>query len=152
MNTRTQLYAEDLRQGFSFTGNDKLLTAELFEGFAALTGDGHPIHYDEGYAQKTRFGRPVAHGLLLTALTALGSTELSPQLEASMVALVSQSAEFLKPAFIGDTLRASYTVLSNSIGKNRTTARVDFLVRISNSEGISVLEGRHVYLLRCRPS
>jgi 3-hydroxybutyryl-CoA dehydratase len=152
MSDSRQLYADDLHEGFSFTGDEKPLTAEMFNGFAALTGDSHPIHYDEAYASSTRFGRPVAHGLLLVALTALGATELSSRLEAAMVALVSQRSEFLKPAFVGDRLRASYKVVSNVAGKSGVTARVELIVRVANSQGDTVLEGRHVYLLRCRPA
>ncbi|XVQ06874.1 MaoC/PaaZ C-terminal domain-containing protein [Spirillospora sp. CA-255316] len=44
--------------------------------YARLCGDHNPVHFDAGYASTTRFGRPVAHGLLVasyvqTALTAL---------------------------------------------------------------------------------
>ncbi len=152
MSGAPQLYAEDLPEGFLFAGVEKTLTAEMFNAFATLTGDAHPIHYDETYAKNTRFGRPVAHGLLLAALTALGATSLSIQLENSMVALVSEGMDFLKPAFVGDTLRASYQVVSNVPGKSRKTARVEIKVSLSNSQGATVLEGRHVYLLRCRPA
>jgi acyl dehydratase len=152
MSEDRQLYADDLYEGFSFAGSEKTLTVDLFNGFAALTGDRHPIHYDEAYASRTRFGRPVAHGLLLMAMTAVGATELSSRLEAAMVALLSQRSEFLKPAFVGDRLRASYEVLSNVAGKSGVTARVELIVRVANSQGDTVLEGRHVYLLRCRPA
>ncbi|MBX9845152.1 MAG: MaoC family dehydratase N-terminal domain-containing protein [Xanthobacteraceae bacterium] len=152
MSEDRQLYAEDLHEGFSFVGSEKALTVDLFKGFAELTGDRHPIHYDAAYAGKTRFGRPVAHGLLLMAMTAVGATELSARLEAAMVALVSQRSEFLKPAFVGDRLRTSYEVLSNAVTKSGTTARVELMVRVANAQGDTLLEGRHVYLLRCRPA
>lgn len=148
--TASQLYAEDMQVGFTFVGEDKTLTAEMFMAFAGLTGDGHPIHYDERYAAKTDFGRPVAHGLLLTALTAVGATTTSPRLTDSMVALISQRTDFLKPAFVGDRLRASYTVVSNSENTSRTKARVEVKVTVLNQDGDTVLSGAHVYLLRCR--
>jgi 3-hydroxybutyryl-CoA dehydratase len=151
MRTAPQLYAEDLPEGFSFTGTAKELTLEMFEGFAKLTGDRHPIHYDEKFASNTRFGKPIAHGLLLTALTAMGATAMSAQIEDSMVAMIEQHMEFRSPAFVGDTLLASYVVTSNVIGKSRRTARVELSIRLSNSPNETVLEGRHVYLLRCRP-
>ena len=150
MSGDRQLFADDLREGFSFDGQEKTLTADMFNGFAALTGDRHPIHYDEEYAKGTKFGRPVAHGLLLVALTAVGATELSSRLEAAMVALIGQSAEFLRPVFVGDRLRASYVVISSVPGNSRSTARVELSVRITNGQGETVLMGRHVYLLRVR--
>lgn len=152
MSADQQLYADDLHEGFSFAGHEKILTAEMFSLFGKLTGDNHPIHYDEAYAAQTKFGKPVAHGLLLSALTAVGSTELSMRLEAAMVAFVSQSAEFLKPAFVGDRLTVSYEVLANNCGDGRKTARVEIGVSMSNTSGDIVMKGRHAYLLRCRPT
>jgi len=96
-----QLFADDLAVGFVFRGEAAALTSEHFSQFAALTGDKHPIHYDAAFAAKTKFGRPVAHGLLLTAMTALGATSFSEALEDAMVALVEQQMRFLHPAFRG---------------------------------------------------
>jgi 3-hydroxybutyryl-CoA dehydratase len=152
MSTAPQLYAEDLPEGFSFTGPATELTLEMFKGFAELTGDSHPIHYDEKFASNTRFGKPIAHGLLLTALTAMGATAMSAQIEDSMVAMIEQHMEFRSPAFVGDTLITSYIVASNVIGKSRRTARVELSIRLSNSRNETILDGRHVYLLRCRPA
>lgn len=36
-----------------------------FDRFAALSGDDNPIHVDPGFAGRSRFGRTVAHGMLL---------------------------------------------------------------------------------------
>src|SRR5947199_66608 len=72
--------------------------------FPGLTGDNHPLHYDVEYARHTRFGRPVAHGLLLASMTALGAGILAPRVQESVVAFVEQSARLLAPAFVGDTL------------------------------------------------
>jgi len=38
------------------------IAEEQFSLLARLAGDGHPIHYDEAFAAKTRFGKRVAHG------------------------------------------------------------------------------------------
>ena len=40
---------------------------EDFDRFAALTGDDNPIHVDPVFSAQTRFGRTVAHGMLLYA-------------------------------------------------------------------------------------
>jgi 3-hydroxybutyryl-CoA dehydratase len=146
-----QLFADDLAAGFRFRGEAKTLTTDMFRQFAVLTGDAHPIHYDEAYAANTRFGRALAHGLLLTSLTALGATSLSRSLEDSMVALLEQRMQFLHPAFIGDVVTPEFEVVSVEPTTSGRTARVEMAVSLTNQAGERVIEGHHVYLLRCRP-
>ena len=142
-------YFEDFQDGEQFPIPAKMLTDAHFVCFAGLTGDQHPIHYDDAYAKTTRFGQRVAHGLLLTALTAVGASTLSSMLEGSMVAFVEQSARFLKPVFIGDTnmpaLEVSEVMPKTDVGLLRLTTRV------KNQRGETVLEGMHAYLIKKRP-
>src|SRR4029434_7573095 len=100
----TTKYLEDFQIGDTFAIPAKTLSDAHLMCFAGLTADQHPIHYDDAYAKTTRFGKRVAHGLLLTALTAVGASTLSSLLAGSIVAFVEQSARFLKPVFIGDTI------------------------------------------------
>src|SRR5713226_307201 len=146
-----QLFADDFVVGFRFRGEAKALTTELFAQFATLTGDAHPIHYDEAYAAGTRFGRPLAHGLLLTSLTALGATSLSRSVEDSMIALLEQRMQFLHPAFIGDVVVPEFEVVSMVPTASGRAGRVEMAVRLLNQAGEHVIEGRHAYLLRRRP-
>src|ERR1051325_7501275 len=103
MATQTK-YFEDFYVGEKFSIPAKTMTDAHFLFFAKLTGDAHPIHYDDAYAKTTRFGKRVAHGLLVTAMTAVGASTLSPLLEGSIVAFVEQSSRFLKPVLIGDVI------------------------------------------------
>jgi acyl dehydratase len=145
----TTKYLEDFQVGDTFQIPAKTLTDAHFVCFAGLTGDQHPIHYDDEYAKTTRFGKRVAHGLLLTAMTAVGASTLSSMLEGSIVALVEQSARFLKPVFIGDTitpeLEVSEVMPKTDVGLLRLTTRV------KNQRGETVLEGMHAYLIKKRP-
>jgi acyl dehydratase len=150
MQRLKQLFSEDLAVGFAFRGDPVTLGPKHFSGFAALTSDKHPIHYDAAYAANSKFGRPVAHGLLLAALTALGATSLSPALETAMVALVEQQMRFLRPAFVGDTVTATFEVTSNQPASGHR-ALVEIAVTLHNQRNERVLEGRHVYLLHRSP-
>ena len=100
-----QLFLDDFSAGQTYPGQPRTMTKDDILSFAALTGDAHPIHYDDEYAKSTRFGRPIVHGLHLMALTALGATPLSAQLTDSMIAMLEQQATFRKPVFKDDTLR-----------------------------------------------
>jgi len=145
----TTKYFEDCQVGETFHRRAKTITDAHFLFFAGLTGDHHPIHYDDEYAKTTRFGKRVAHGLLLTALTAVGASSLSSVLEGSMIAFVEQSTRFLKPVLIGDTitpeLEVSEVIPKTDVGLLRLTTRV------KNQRGETVLEGMHAYLIKKRP-
>lgn len=152
MAETTQLYAEDFTVGARYGGATNALTEESFRHFADMTGDAHPIHYDADYAAKTRFGRPLAHGLLLMGMTALGATPLSDRLEASMVAFLDQGCRFLRPAFVGDTVTSVFEVGEVTLKPDRDTGIVRFAITLDNQDGDILLEGHHLYLLRRRPA
>jgi 3-hydroxybutyryl-CoA dehydratase len=147
-----QILADDLRVGELIdAGPPRVVSQANFLDFAALTGDAHPLHYDADYAAGTRFGKPLAHGLLLMSFTALGATPFSKRLEDSMIAFIEQGCRFLKPVFAGDSLTPEFEVGSVERRDGRADAKVRFLVRLRNAAGDPVLEGHHTYLLRCRP-
>jgi 3-hydroxybutyryl-CoA dehydratase len=144
----TQLYAEDMAIGFRFKGEPIVLTQQLFNLFSQVTGDKHPIHNDEDYAAKTKFGRPVAHGLMLASLTALGATKLSDQLRDSMVALINTAFIFRRPAFVGDTVTVEFECKAVTETKTANTSKVELQIRLYNQSDTALVEGFHTYLLK----
>lgn len=147
----TQRYLEDFRPGERFEGPTRTLDRDTFRAFAALTGDAHPIHYDPDYAARTRFGRPVAHGLLLAACGALGATAVSLQLAASMIAFLEQDMRFLAPVCEGDTVRCEFEVLSAAPGRDARRGVLRLAVRLTDARGELLAEGHHAYLIATRP-
>jgi acyl dehydratase len=146
----SQRWFEDFRVGDRFASPSKTLTDAHFLFFAGMTGDAHPIHYDDEYAKATRFGRRLAHGLLLTSLTAVGASTLAPIIEASIVAFVEQSTRFRGPAFIGDTLKPEHEVIA--LERKRSAGLLTLRVTLTNQRGETVLEGEHRYLIAYRPA
>ena len=127
--------------GDTFTSPSKTLTDAHFLFFAGLTGDNHPIHYDVEYARQTRFGKPLAHGLLLASMTALGASTANPLLEGFV--FQEQGTRFLKPVAVGDTLHFRHTLTRLWEEGHRSFAR--FETAITNQRGETVLEGFHLY-------
>ena len=145
-----QLFLDDFRTGQIYPGRPRTITKDDILSFAALTGDAHPIHYDDEHAKSTRFGRPIVHGLHLMALTALGATPLSEQLTQSMIAMLEQQATFRKPVFKDDTLRPEIEIEAIDRRPDKDWGKLAMKVRLINQRDEIVLQGRHVYMVRCR--
>jgi acyl dehydratase len=131
----------EIEEGQVFTTPTKTLTDAHFLFFSGLTGDNHPIHYDVEYAKATKFGAPLAHGLLLAGMTVLGGSDASFQIEGFV--FVEQGSRFLKPAKIGDTIHTRLTV--EKIWQDGKRRYVRFATTMLNQHDETVLEGFHVY-------
>lgn len=75
----------------------RVLTQEDFDRFAALSGDNNPIHTDPRFAARTRFGRPVAHGMFLFGLISSAVSALLPG-----GVLVEQELMFPAPTYVDE--------------------------------------------------
>ena len=148
--TTKQLFLEDFAPGQIFPGASRHITHDDVLAFAALTGDKHPIHYNDDYAKATRFGRPIVHGLHLMALTALGAAPLSEQLKDSMVAMLEQRAAFRRPVFKDDTVRSEFEIESAEPRPGKDWGTLAIKVSLINQHGDVLLEGRHLYRIRRR--
>ncbi len=84
--------------------------------FAGITGDMNPAHIDEVYANSTKFGKRIVHGLLVSSFI---STVLGTKLPGPGTIYVSQSLNFKAPVYIGDTIEAKVTVKEIIKEKNR---------------------------------
>ena len=127
--------------GRRFTGPSKPLTDAHFLAYSALSGDTHPIHYDMEYAQTTHFKAPVAHGLLLSGLMALGASDGQKALDG--FAMIEQGCRFLKAVKVGDTVQPIFEIERLWESNSKTFCRVKtFLLK---HDGEAVAEGFHLY-------
>ena len=145
-----QRFFEDFKVGDRFESPSKTLNDAHFLFFSGLTGDAHPLHYDVEYAKTTRFGRPLAHGLMLTSMTAVGASTLSPLIEDSIVAFLEQSTRFRAPVFVGDTLKPRHEVVA--LERKRSGGLLTLRVTLTNQRDETVLDGEHRYLVAYRPA
>jgi 3-hydroxybutyryl-CoA dehydratase len=96
----------DLKIGDKFS-TSKQITDAVVRAFAELSGDYNPIHLDEEFARKTRFGKRIAHGMISGALI---SAVLGYEFKERKMAYLSQTMKFTAPVFIDDTVTATATV------------------------------------------
>jgi 3-hydroxybutyryl-CoA dehydratase len=96
----------DLKIGDKFSTTKKI-TDEVVRAFAELSGDFNPIHIDEEFAAKTRFGKRIAHGMISGALI---SAVLGYEFSERKVVYLSQTMKFIAPVFLDDRITATATV------------------------------------------
>ena len=77
--------------------------------FAEISGDKNPLHLNAEFAARSRFGRRIAHGALVSSLI---SNVIGNQLPGQGSIYLSSSLKFRAPTFIDDTITAIATVSS----------------------------------------
>ena len=85
-----------------------LITAELIDSFAEMTGDKFEIHMSDDAAKQHGFPGRVAHGLLVLSLVDGLKNQTDAQFDA--IASLGWDWKFLRPVFTGDQIAASITV------------------------------------------
>jgi 3-hydroxybutyryl-CoA dehydratase len=114
---------------------EKQVTQEDIEGFARSTGDNQPLHLDPEFAARTRFKRPLAHGMLGAGLiSAVLGTSLAPGL---IVIYMAQNLQFRAPVYPGDTIKATVTV--TKVDPERSRLSLDTVV--TKQDGTEVIRG-----------
>lgn len=83
----------------------------MHANFARLSGDCSPIHCNDEYARKSRFGQRIGYAFLLTSFLSRLYGEYLP---GGSSICIKQEAKFLKPFFIGDEIRIVGTVVSKT--------------------------------------
>lgn len=104
------------------------VTDKMVHQFGEMCGDMNPIHFDEDYAKTTRFGRRIAHGMIVGALF---SRALNENMGEGGIYL-SQSMKFLSPVYINDTVAIEMTV--TAMRKEKGIATVETLAKNQNGD------------------
>lgn len=121
-----------------------ILTRQHVQTFGELTGDFNPLHFDEAFAAKTRFGKLVAQGGLTTGLL---HALVAMDLPGPGTVFLSQNWKFTAPVFVEDTITAAVEVLSVHESKPVT----QLAVVVKRGDGEVVLEGE-AWCYTMRPS
>lgn len=109
------------------------VTDKMVHQFAEMCGDFNPIHLDDEYAKTTRFGRRIAHGMIVAALF---SRSLNDNMGKGGIYL-GQTMKFLHPVYINDTI--SIELLVTAMRKEKGIASVETIAR--NQDGVICVKG-----------
>ncbi len=108
--------------------------------FAGLSGDLNPVHIDEISARESRFGRRIAHGILVSGLI---SAVIGTRLPGPGSIYLKQNLAFRKPVFINDTITA--TAVVTAIREDKPI--ITLTTTVTNQDGEVCIEGEAVVLL-----
>ena len=129
----------ELKIGDKFSVS-KEITDKLIRKFADLSGDYNPIHLDEEFAKETRFGQRIGHGMLTASFI---SALLGSEFSVKRIVYLGQTLSFKHPAFIGDKVTVTGTVIK--IRKDKPIVTVETICR--NQDDVVLLEGEAVLML-----
>lgn len=90
---------------------ERRFSQDDFDRFARVSGDANPIHIDPGFAAGTRFGRTVAHGMLLVSVLRGLVARLLPGAR-----VVEQAVMFPAPTFADEPMIFTANVTGRAAG------------------------------------
>jgi len=106
---------EDIEIGMEVSYSQTITDADVKE-FAGISGDRNPVHLDEEYAKESRFKKRIAHGLMSASyFSALFGTKIPGE----GCVYVSQTLNFKRPVYLGDTVTAKVIVEAVDLKKRR---------------------------------
>jgi 3-hydroxybutyryl-CoA dehydratase len=106
--------------------------------FAGITGDLNPAHINQVWAESSRFGGRIAHGMLSASFI---SAVLAMKLPGPGTIYLSQNLRFTGPVKIGDTVTARV-----EIAEVMPKRRVRLITTVRTHDGTQVIEGEAVVL------
>jgi acyl dehydratase len=88
---------------------DRIFSQEDLNRFAMLSGDDNPIHIDPDFSARTKFGKTVAHGMLLYSAICAAISQWFPD-EGFMQ--LSQELMFPSPTFVDEPVKIGLEVIA----------------------------------------
>lgn len=141
-------YFEDYEIGRTRTTSGRTITETDFVVHAGHTGDFFPHHMDAEFMKTSQFGQRVAHGTMVFAIgVGLTATLINPR----AFSYGYDQLRFVRPVFIGDTIRTRVTIASREDDPKRPTqGRVVERCEVLNQRGEVVLAADHILLVERR--
>jgi monoamine oxidase len=144
------IYFEDYEIGASRLSTGRTITETDFVVHAGHTGDFFPHHMDAEFMKTTEFGQRIAHGTMVFAIgVGLTATLINPV----AFSYGYDRLRFVRPVFIGDTLRTRTTIVGKEDDPKRPgSGRVIERCEVLNQRDEVALVADHIYIVQRRPA
>ncbi|GLK17132.1 MaoC/PaaZ C-terminal domain-containing protein [Herbiconiux flava] len=144
-------YYDDIAIGERRDTTGRTITEADIVLHAGQTGDFFPHHMDAEWMATQPAGQRIAHGtLILSVAVGMTAGDINPQ----AMSYGYDRIRFIKPVFIGDTIRVSAEIVDRVPHAKRPEqfGYVHELVTVTNQRQETVLVLTHLYLVSVRPS
>ena len=112
---------------------------------AGQTGDFFPHHMDAEWCKTQDFGQRIAHGtLIFSVAVGMTATVINPL----AFSYGYDRLRFIKPVFIGDTIRVKITIADKKDHKKPDFGVVSERLEVLNQRSETVLAADHLLLVR----
>ena len=128
-----------LRVGAAATRTVTITDADIAL-YGRLTGDRNPIHHDDAFARRSRFGGRIAQGGLTTGVI---EALVAAELPGPGSVLVESRLRYLAPVRPGDTITGEVEVIS--VRGDKPVIRL--AVRVTRQDGTRAVEGEATVLV-----
>jgi acyl dehydratase len=141
-------YFEDFDIGENRRTLGRTITEADIVAHAGQTGDFFPHHLDAVWCATQDFKRRMAHGTLIFSVgVGMTASTINPR----AMSYGYDRLRFIKPVFIGDTIRASATIKEKRDHPRRASHGIVVeLLEVSNQDSENVLICEHLYLVERR--
>ena len=127
------LLFQDIAIGSAYSF-ERYIDAALVESFAQISGDYNPLHMDEAYCARTKFGGRIVHGMLLASFFSALVGMLCP---GRGCLYLSQDIRFKKPLMLNQ-----WTIVKGTVtAKSEATNMVVLATVITDKNGVILVEG-----------
>lgn len=143
-------YYEEFEIGEEHVSPGRTITEADLVIYAGLSGDYNQLHTDEEYCKKIGvFGKRIVHGLF--ALTVVeGLKSRLGHFESTSLATLEWKWRFLKPLFVGDTVRARWRITAKRETRKPDRGIVTEIVELINQNDEVIGEGEHLVMMQTR--
>jgi Acyl dehydratase len=147
LSLMTPKYFEDYELNATRETTGRTITEADIVLHAGQTGDFYPHHMDAEWCKTQPFGQRIAHGTLIFSI-AVGMTagEINPL----AFSYGYDRLRFIKPVFIGDTIRSRVTIREKRDHKKPGFGVVVEALEVLNQRSETVLACEHLLLVEVR--
>lgn len=126
--------------GDTFMTAEKVITQAEEELFCVITENKLPMFLSDEAAQKKGWEKRIIPGVMTFSI-AIGLMETSGILDDVVAFLGTDDLRFVKPAYIGDTLRVLVELKEKKISKGGSRGTVHYEWRLVNQHGDDIVRG-----------